>query len=135
MGTGRSLSIALLVLAMAAANPSATRLSSESTSGRMDEAPTERIKEYWFYVPLLVDGARVRKGNQEAGVRIAVNRDGRLASLRVAGPTSRTASQPLPRLVSDQSIEAQLARDFPNSETRSFGLNYVLDLGDPKIGL
>jgi hypothetical protein len=95
--------------------------------GRADEPPSELVKEYWFYAPLIIDSARVRKGNQEAGARIAVNRDGRLASLRVVGPQSWALSQTTVRNVSDAEIETRLWRDFPNSEVRRFGLNYVLD--------
>lgn len=95
--------------------------------GWVGEAPTERIKEYWFYVPLIVDGARVRKGSQDAGVRISINRDGRLAALRVTGPLSRTSAGAVVRQVSDDEIGAQVSTDFPDSTIRGLGLNYVLD--------
>jgi hypothetical protein len=95
--------------------------------GWVGEKPTERIKEYWFYVPLIVDGAHVRKGNQEAGARIAVNRDGRLSSLRVAGPISHRSNGTVPRQMTEQAVEERLSADFPNSNIRRFGLAYVLD--------
>jgi hypothetical protein len=98
--------------------------------GWVGEKPTERVKEYCFYVPLVVDGARVRKGNQEAGARIAVNRDGRLSSLRIAGPISHTSNGQAARQVTDEAIEARLAADFPNASIRRFGLSYVFDDAD-----
>lgn len=100
------------------------------------EAPTERVKEYWFYVPLVVDGARVRRELREAGVRISVNRDGRVASIRSAGPESWTAAEQTVRQVSDAEIATRLNADFPKATIRPLGPTYILEDGqdDTVIG-
>ena len=111
-------------------------------SGRTDLPAyhVERVKEYLFFVPRLVNGIGVATGRASfpAGIQIAVHRNGGVASVKVMGPIVH--SQPGPdgkedvqppgyvvtRTVAKSDLDARVNREYPGATIKSLALQYRL---------
>jgi hypothetical protein len=113
-----------------ASNPTVTHIM-QGEGWSNASAPTERIKEYTFFVPRTVNGVAVAN----AGVRISVHRSGIVTSIYLSGPyvysaragNVETAQAPgfsFARVVSKADIDARVQREYPTSTVQSLGLQY-----------
>jgi hypothetical protein len=106
-------------------------------AGSSNQSPIERVKEYVFYAPRLINGVTVAR----AGVRVSVHRSGKVASIRVEGPlvnaTYDASGVAAPagtgygvsRLVEESDLDARVRAENPGAEIKSLGLLYWLPDG------
>jgi hypothetical protein len=102
--------------------------------GMSGQAPIERISEYIFTVPRVINGIEVF----DAGIELSVHRTGQLARVQVFGPsvasTVTTTGVEIPdassysftRSVSQADLESRAAAEYPGSEIHSIGVRYWL---------
>jgi hypothetical protein len=109
-------------------------------AGRPGEPRVERIKEYVFFVPRLINGIPLANGTAAfpAGVQVAVHRDGGLASIKVTGPfvhsgratpgveVPQAPGYSLTRQVSRADLDARIGQEYPGSTITHLGLQYRL---------
>ena len=111
-------------------------------SGRTDQPAShmERVKEYVFFIPRLINGIGLANGAAAfpAGVQIAVHRNGGLASAKLSGPIVHSvvgaggAEVPQPpgyslvRNVARSDLDARASREYPGATINPLGLQYRL---------
>lgn len=105
--------------------------------GHSGNAPTERVKEYVFTVPRMLNGIEVLNSGFEA----SVHRSGQLARLKTFGPqihsivgadgseTPTGAGYTFVPSVPKAAIDTRVAAEYPQAQVKSLGLRYWLPEG------
>jgi hypothetical protein len=102
--------------------------------GMSGQAPVERISEYIFTVPRVINGIEVF----DAGFELSVHRTGQLARVQMFGPSVAStvgstgaevpdaSSYSFSRVVSQADLESRVAAEHPGSEIHPIGVRYWL---------
>jgi hypothetical protein len=98
--------------------------------GQAGQPPVETVKAYVINASRVLGGAKIRAGNQEAGVRISVHRGGQILSIAVSGPTQISPSGTLTPIAGTDTASL-VASQYAGSDIQPLGLEYVLDAADP----
>lgn len=97
--------------------------------GMTGQPSVERVKEYIYSVPRVLDGVEVFG----SGVEVSIHRNGKVARVRsfgpIVSPQSPTPAYTFSQAVPSTAADARVKAEYPDAEIKPIGLRYWLPEG------